>query len=409
MSFETSVSSEVMDLSDLFPLEAQTKEVSKTLFTKDSDTIVIDDEEDDDKGSDTSSIKPPLAVAIPGEKPVITIPPVIEEGKLSLDDLDAATEDFEEAKQGTKSGLREFFKAKIEAGEITAFSDFDDKTQTLDQYLKGFKTKDFDELWKANAEQKEKDLSEKVPQQFFESLPAEMQYAAKYIADGGTDYKGLFKALAQVEEVKALDPVKDARALCESYLAAKDFGTSEQIKEQIDEWDDLGVLAKKSAGFKPQLDKMQDTIVQQKLKIQEDIKANQVAEGEYFHNNVVEALKTEDLTGIKLDKKTQISLYKGLTDPSYVDSRGNRCTEFQHLLDKITWKEPNYKLLAKIQWMLKDETGYDKAVASKAINTNIEDTVRTLKTEQAKSRSAIVEQAAPKPILIPRGSRMFKR
>ena len=47
-------------------------------------------------------------------------------------------------------------------------------------------------------------------EQFFESLPEELQIAARYVAEGGTDMKGLFSTLAQVEEVRDLD-VKNER------------------------------------------------------------------------------------------------------------------------------------------------------------------------------------------------------
>ena len=302
-----------------------------------------------------------------------------------------------------------FFKEKIQSGELTPFEDFDETKTTLDDYLRGFKTKDFDELWKSNQDLKEKELATVIPQQFFDSLPPELQFAAKYANDGGTDMKGLFKALAQVEEVKALDPEKDAKEVCKNYLTAKEFGTPEEIQDQIDEWEDLNVLTKKSKGFKPQLDKMEETLVQQKLIAQENLKKDQQAEADFYHNSVVEALQTEDLNGIKIDKKTQIELYKGLTENSFVDSRGKRCSEFHHLLDKIMWQEPNYKKLAKIQWILKDEEGYENALSNKAVNKNVESTVRLLKTEQSKTRAAVIESPQPKVHTISRTSRLFKR
>jgi hypothetical protein len=36
------------------------------------------------------------------------------------------------------------------------------------------------------------EVASQTPQQFFESLPEELQYAAKYVADGGNDLNQLF-------------------------------------------------------------------------------------------------------------------------------------------------------------------------------------------------------------------------
>lgn len=398
----TTNSTEAMDLSDLFP-EAPAEKTT-TLFTKDSETI------DMDKAMEETPANLPLAEnKMVVSKVNLDTLDTVPQGTLSVESLLQNTEDFEEAKQGSKSDLISFFKEKITSGELTAFDDFDESKQTIDQYLKTFKTKDFDELWKSNVKQKENDFAQKIPQQFFESLPPELQAAARYHNDGGTDMKSMFRALAQVEEIKALDPEKDARKVCENYLLTKEFGSDEEIKEQLDEWEDLGIMAKKSKGFKPQLEKMEDVLIQKKLQQQESIKNHQAAEAEFYHNSVQEALRTEDLGGIRLDKKTQIELYRGLTDASFQDRQGNRCNEFHHLLDKIMWQEPDYKKLAKIHWILKDEAGYEKALSNKAINIHAEESFRTLKTEQAKNRFTQAESPEPKTTLIPRGSRMFKR
>ena len=397
------VNNVAMDLSDLFPEAAPEK--TTTLFDSDSPVTDISSL---DKGFKEEKVTPEAApiVAVKAE-PASEI--TISSGPLDLEDL-ISTEQFEQAKEGTKSDLIDFFRTKIESGELTAFDDYDESKTSLNDYLKGFKKKDFDELWKSNADAKTKEIADQIPQQFFDSLPAEMQYAARYIQDGGQDMKSLFKALSAVEEVKALDPVKDARALAEQYLMAKSFGTQEDITEQLDEWDDLGITEKKAAKFKPELDKMSEQILQGKIAAQSRLKEDQKMQSDFYHENVREALRTEDLSGIRLDKKTQIDLYRGLTDFTYTDSRGKRCTEFEHLLDKIMWKEPDYKLLAEAQWLLKDPAGYKKALNNIAVNASVEETVRTLKTEQARTRSVTVEASTPqKKTALPRSGNMFRR
>ena len=67
--------------------------------------------------------------------------------------------------------------------------------------LEEYTTKDFRELFEANFQEREAKIRQDTPKEFFNSLPEELQVAAKYVADGGTDLKGLFRTLAHVEEV----------------------------------------------------------------------------------------------------------------------------------------------------------------------------------------------------------------
>src|SRR5690606_16564505 len=128
--------------------------------------------------------------------------------------------------------------------------------------------KDFEELFEANAQEKERKLREEVPGQFYEAQPAEIQYAMKYIADGGNDLKGLFRTLAAVEEVKSLDPANegDHRSIVRSYLQATqpDWDTDE-IEEEINGWDDRGELQAKAQKFKPKLEALSQKQVKYKL------------------------------------------------------------------------------------------------------------------------------------------------
>ena len=96
-----------------------------------------------------------------------------------------------------KSGMVELVNKLIEKGQIIPFDD--------DKPIEEYSVKDFEELLEANMQEKEQKIRQETPIEFFESLPEELQYAAKYVADGGQDLKGLFRALAQVEEVRNLD------------------------------------------------------------------------------------------------------------------------------------------------------------------------------------------------------------
>jgi hypothetical protein len=399
---QTSTSTETIDLGDLFP-ESSPDNSKSTLFSKDNDSININSEEEVEDETSVEAGKEELKKVIPATAPIVS------HETLNLDDL-TNTEEFEEAKAGgKKADLVEFFKSKIEAGDIIPFNDYDDKT-SVEDYLKKFSKKDFDELWKSNMDQKKAELIEELPIAYKNSLPPELQYAAQYFQDGGTDMKGLFKALAQVEEVKALDPEKNAREVAKQYLTATNFGDTDEINEQLDEWDDLGTITKKAQGFKPKLDKMEEDLLKQKLANQANLKVQQQQQYQFYLDNVVNAVKDEDLHGIKIDKKIQSALYSGLTQYDFVDSRGKRCTEFEYLLDKSMWVEPDYKTIAMVQWILKDREGFVKAAGNKEVNKEVENTVRLLKTEQSKSTyNNSSEESGTKKRSLQRASTMFKR
>ena len=79
--------------------------------------------------------------------------------------------------------------------------------------MEDYSAKDWQELIQANLDEKANAVRRETPKQFFESLPQELQIAARYVADGGTDLKGIFKALSVVEETRDLDikSVKDQK------------------------------------------------------------------------------------------------------------------------------------------------------------------------------------------------------
>ena len=151
-----------------------------------------------------------------------------------LEDLNSLIEESEEEvnKGGRpkidKSGLSEVLSKLVEKGEIFPFDDgksFDDYTM-----------QDFEELIQANIAEREKAVKQNTPKEFFAALPEELQYAAKYVADGGTDLKGLFRVLAQAEEVMDLDPDTEQgqRQIVKEYLSATNFGDADEIEEEIE-------------------------------------------------------------------------------------------------------------------------------------------------------------------------------
>lgn len=311
-----------------------------------------------------------------------------------------------------KSGLVEFLKKRIESKEMFAFDDYDEGNQTLEDYLGGLGEKDVEELWQANIDNLKQEVAAKTPQDFFESLPEELQYAAKYVADGGQDLKGLFQALAQVEQVRQLDPTKenDQEGIVRSYLQATGFGNEEEIEEELTTWKDLGVLEKKAKQFKPKLDQMQEEFVQSQIADQENRKMQQEQAADTYMKSVFEALRPAEINGLKLDKKTQAQLYSGLVQPNYPSISGRPTNQLGHLLEKYQFVEPNYPLIAEALWLLSNPDEYRQTLVKQGKNQAVEQTVRQLKTEQSrKNVSTYQEEDDSRSRKIARPTNIFKR
>ena len=313
-----------------------------------------------------------------------------------------------------KSSLVGFLKKRIESKEMFAFDDYDEEKQTLDDYISSLNEKDLDELWQANISNIKNEIASHTPAEFFESLPEELQYAAKYVADGGQDLKGLFAALAQVEQVRELDPTdeNDQESIVRSYLQAKGLhGTVEEMEEEVNNWKDLGQLEKKAKQFKPKLDAMQEEMIQSKLAEQEIMRKQQEQAADVYVQNVFETLRQGELGGVKLDKKVQSFLYNGLTQPQYPSINGNPTNLLGHLLEKYQYMEPRYDLIAEALWLLSNPDDYRSSLMKQGKNQAVEQTVRQLKTEQSRNKatSSVNTSQSEQVRKIPRQTNIFKR
>ena len=277
-----------------------------------------------------------------------------------------------------KSGLAELATKMIEEGTLIPFDD----EKPLEEYT----TKDFRELFEANFQERENKVREDTPKEFFNSLPEELQIAAKYVADGGTDLKGLFRTLAYVEEIVQLDPTSehDQAEIARQYLYATQFGTPEEIESEIDDWADMGKLEQKAKQFKPKLDRMQDEIVANQLAEQEARKEQQAKQAKQYTDNVYNTLATGEINGVKLDKKIQSMLYSGLVQPNYPSISGKQTNMLGHLLEKYQFVEPRHDLIAEALWLLADPDGYKSKVKDQGGRAATEKVVRQLKTEEAR-------------------------
>jgi len=280
-----------------------------------------------------------------------------------------------------KSGLHELALKMIEEGALVAFDD--------DKPLEEYSTKDFRELFEANFQERENKIKQNVPKEFFNALPEELQIAAKYVADGGQDLKGLFRTLAQVEEMIQLDPSNeyDQAEIARQYLYATNFGTAEEIESEVQDWNDLGKLEQKANQFKPKLDRMQEEIVARQLAEQEHKKEQQAHAAKAYTDNVYNTLLTGELGGIKIDKKIQSQLYSGLVQPNYPSISGKPTNMLGHLLEKYQFVEPRHDLIAEALWLLSDPEGYKGRVREQGSKEATEKTVRMLKTEESRKNT----------------------
>jgi hypothetical protein len=370
-----------------------------SIFTQVKTDLSFIDNDTDEEDSESDDKKPK-------DNPAAVIKELDEEF------LGAPADTEDEPKKSTagrpkldKSGVSELFNKLIEKGQIVPFDD----EKPLDEYT----IKDFEELMEANMVERENKIRETTPVEFFDSLPEELQVAAKYVADGGEDLKGLFRILSEVEEARQLDPTnsKDQEHIIREYLRATSFGNEEEIDEEIYEWKDRGELQNKAMKFKPKLDKMQEQVVAQKLTQQENMRKQQQNAAQAYMQNVYNTLNAGEVNGIKLDKKVQGLLYTGLVQPNYPSISGKQTNMLGHLLEKYQYVEPRHDLIAETLWLLADPEGYKAKIREQGKTAQVEKTVRQLKTEQAKMASStpVIEKEETTQRKISRGGNFFKR
>lgn len=338
---------------------------------------------------------------MPGAESIVTSPNVLstqEEETINIDDdfkdeltdvipsLDPEEEEIIEDKtKAPKGKIRnnaDVFKSLIEKDLLIPFDD--------DKPLEEYTEKDWEDLIKSNFEEKEKELTEKTQKEFFEALPKELQMATKYVLDGGNDLQGMFRALAQTEQVKKLDATvpEHHEHIVRAYLYAKNFGTQEQIEEQIEEWSEMNMLGKKATQFKPVIDEMQEEIVQQQVKKQEDHKKAMIAKRESYINNIADTLKAGELGGVKIDNKRQKMLFEEMTTTKYQSMTGRPTNLLGKLLEDYQFGDkPRYDLIAEAVWLLAEPDTYKESIRQVAKNETADEIARKLKTEQDNKNS----------------------
>ena len=304
------------------------------------------------------------------------------------DNLDLEEDEEKSKKTGRPSALVTATKKLFEKGILTPF--VNDKGEEED--VSNYTAEDFEELISSNLEHKYKN---ELPQQFLQALPHELQRAYQYVSEGGTDLKGMFKALSASTEIKELDPSKEShqKQIIRQYLSATRYGTPEEIEDEIYALEDRGDLEKKANQFKPKLDKMQEEIVNQRvIRQQEETRRRQEASQMYI-DSIYNTLEKGELNGLKLDNKTQNMLYQGLVQSNQPSMSGNGYTNLLgSLLEKYQWgtetEGPRHDLIAEALWLLKDPEDYKNKLRAGIEQETHEKTLRTLKTTEQTSKSS---------------------
>lgn len=370
-----------------------------SIFSKDkpADMSFLDDDGGADPGTDNDDPADPKKPAASKEATANALK--------ELDDelFGEEPDDDEPAKKGgrkkiDKSGLVDTFSKLIEEGTIIPFDD--------DKSLEEYSVKDFQDLIAENIKAKEAELREQTPKEFFESLPEQLQYAAQYVANGGNDLKGLFRALAQTEEVRSLDPSQPdhQEMIVRQYLQATGFGNGDAdlLEDQIQEWIETGTIARRASQFKPKLDQMEEEVVKAKLVQQERFREEQQKKKEQYMDNIYNTLKPAELNGVKLDTKRQKFLWDELTTVKYESMTGRQTNLLGKLLEDYQFgKEPRYDLIAETLWLLSDPDDYKEAIRKQVTAQVTQETVKKLKTEEgrrlASAPSLEEEKDEPKP------------
>ena len=129
---------------------------------------------------------------------------------------------------------------------------------------------------------------------------------------------------------------------------------------------------------------MHEEIIARQLAEQEQRKDQQDRASKAYMDNVYNTLSVGELGGVKLDKKTQSSLYSGLVQANYPSISGKQTNLLGHLLEKYQFVEPRHDLIAKALWLLADPEGFESKIREQGSRAANEKTVRQLKTEESR-------------------------
>lgn len=245
---------------------------------------------------------------------------------------------------------------------------------------------DVRELIKANIEDARLQERKTAAEQYHKSLPKEVQMMNEYILGGGTDIKGMFKSLSEVEQVRSLDDSTESgqEEIVSEMLRLQGF-SAEEIKDEIDTYKDLETLATKASKFKPKLEQMKQVEVAKKEQEQKQREQQAQEFREYFNDNVTKALSDEDIYGYKLDKTLQSQLYAGMVQSSYPSVDGGTTNLLGRLLEKYQIEAPDMKRVLGATLFMLDPDKFIQQMSTKIEQRVETDAIRKLKGIETKA------------------------
>ncbi len=313
----------------------------------------------------------------------LTLAKIAEGNELSPEETEAAIKNAGRPRTD-KDALNEYLKTKIEAGDFFTYDDFDEKKQTLEEYITKLPEKERYELLDMNIQKKAKEGLETAPKEFFESLPDKLQYAAAYVAEGGQDLETLFLSLAKAEQMQKLDAANEDHQIpiLRNYLQLTTKLTPNQVEEQISEWQEAGKVEKKAKEFKPTLDTMHEE--QAAYQVQQAAIQNKQRQeaANMFVQNIGKVLQKGEVGGMTLGKKQVNELYYDITQANYPSISGKPTNIIGHMMEKIQYVEPDYDHLTELAWYLRDREGFKNAIKQQGKNEKVEEVSKKLKDAQ---------------------------
>lgn len=305
-----------------------------------------------------------------------------------------------------KNALASYIVKKIQADEygLPDNIEFDATKQTLEDVVNKLPEETLHTILDSNWKQKESELRAQTPQEFFESLPESLQYAARAVAEGAGEeqLQDIYKALLRVEQVKNLDPKNEDHqpAIIQSYLQATGW-KPEAIAETIEEWKEGNKLAKKASEFKPMLDDMQKEQVEAQVQAQTAQRERDDQLAQFYAQNVYRQLETNELGGVKIDKKLARQMADNMTSTAPSPWNGQPVNWLGYGLHKAQFIEPDYEAVILAAWALNDKKGFLEMMSQGGANKKADEVAKLIKLNQGLGKTggeAVQVQEDKKPV-----------
>ncbi len=266
----------------------------------------------------------------------------------------------------------------------------------LDGVEKPLKEYTEEELWEVidlNIDHKQKEVADEVPAAFFDALPPELQTAFTYLenlrgAKGSyspEDVQHILKVVTTAVNITNLDISNEdgQEEVVRTFLASTNFGTPEEIDEEVSGIKDRGELEKKAGQFKPKLDAAQKAKIEKDLKATEQARKKAEAQAGKWMDTVYKALEADTVGGIKVNNKDKTSLYNSLVQVNYPSFTGTQTNKFGYLIESRQFgKEQDLEAVFLAQMILEDKKGTLEKLRGVGAAEKVTEVAKKLKIEQ---------------------------